>query len=602
MQGEKREIADKVIKIVMIGLTLLSFLKGIWVSLDIDESYAVAMGYRLATGDRLLRDMWEPHQFSAFPAALFTAPYVWIRGNTDYLVIYLRIVGVLIHAGIGLILYKLLRRTFDDLFSFGVFLLHLNFLPKWIQMPEFELMHYWCLLAIFILLFAYFTDRRRRVLLPFLGGWFLTISVLCYPTMILLYPFYVLGICVLERQYFSSRGGRAWTGTLLFSLGAWLAGMVVAGYLFSYMSFEEFRRYISYIFLDTSHGIYTTEEKWSMYLEQLQEQGQIYLTYLLWAAIIIAIGYLGYRIGIRAHNKQIVEREPVINDAGTVVLMVLLLTGILIQGDAIYENLFEDKNQFYLQVRYIAFILPAIALGIRYHRRMAIWLHLCVIPGVLSVPAVLFVTNMDTNVTYAKAFIGVLGSFLIFYQYAKEAIKKAFFQKSFMVLQYAAGVMVLAGLFVCRLLLLRVTGCLPVTILAPLEKMERGPEAGIYVLEDTARVWNDSYGELEQYLSEDDRLLYIGAENLVYVKTETIPATPSTQGTAVFNEMYLYYYVEHPKRLPNVIVYDKTFEENPAYAMSFSLSLQSQIFFDWIRRNYGDCQIIETEHLIILRK
>lgn len=188
------------------------------------------------------------------------------------------------------------------------------------------------------------------------------------------------------------------------------------------MSFEDFRKNISYIFLDTSHGIYTMEEKWSMYLEQLQEQGQDYLMYLLWSVAIMIIWYLGYRVSIRTHRRQMVERERVIKSAGTAILMVLLLIGILMQVDAIYETLFEDKNQFYLQVRYIVLLLPAIALGVRYRRRMGIWLYLCVIPGFMSVPAVLLVTNMDTNVTYAKAFIGVLGSFLIFYQYGKETI------------------------------------------------------------------------------------------------------------------------------------------------------------------------------------
>lgn len=48
--------------------------------------------------------MWEPHQFSAFLTALFAAPFIRIRGNTDYLVIWLRVMGGLIHAGMGCLL------------------------------------------------------------------------------------------------------------------------------------------------------------------------------------------------------------------------------------------------------------------------------------------------------------------------------------------------------------------------------------------------------------------------------------------------------------------------------------------------------------------
>ena len=97
-------------------------------------------------------------------------------------------------------------------------------------------------------------------------------------------------------------------------------------------------------------------------------------------------------------------------------------------------------------------------------------------------------------------------------------------------------------------------------------------------------------------------MLYIGAENLIYVETEALPATPSTQGTVVYNEMFLRYYEEHPDRVPNVIVYDKTFGENPVYSLYYGFSLQNPEFFHWIEENYRDARQTETEHLVILRK
>ena len=153
-----------------------------------------------------------------------------------------------------------------------------------------------------------------------------------------------------------------------------------------------------------------------------------------------------------------------------------------------------------------------------------------------------------------------------------------------------------------RSVLIRVSGCLPVTVLAPLEKMTAGPEKGIYVLADTARVWNDNYGELEEYTDREDQILYIGAESLAYVGMEAVLSTPSTQGTVVYNEMFLYYYEEHPDRIPDVVVFDKTYAENPACSLMYSLSLQSGVLFQWVEENYGDGQIVETDHLIILKK
>lgn len=603
MQDKRHDVIIRGIETVLIGLTFLSFVKGIWISLDIDESYAVACAYRMVRGDRLIRDMWEPHQLSAFLAALFAAPYIRIRGNTDYLVIWLRVIGVLIHTGMGVLLYRQLVKKTNRFFAFCIMILHLNFLPKWVQMPEFELMHYWCLLGIFLVLHAYFAGGKSRMILPFLGGCLLVGSMLCYPTMILLYPFYILAICILERQRYKPGAARWWKSSAFFTLGSLLTGWSLLAWLLSYMSPDELRRYISYIFLDTSHGVYTMGEKWAIYLRQIREQAGFYGWYLLMAAGVTLILCLIYGLVLRRNImcKDRPEGRGSTMSVWSVAITVLILVGLLMQIKAIAGFLFEDENQFFFQVRYMAVVLPALLISVRFHKKMATWLYLCIIPGCMSVLAVLFVTNMDTNTTYAKAFIGVLGSLLIIYEYSRE-IMDSLWKKIFLVLSYALGGMLLAGALVCRLILIRVSGCQPLTIRAALEKMESGAEKGIYVLADTANLWNNNYRELENVIDGEDRVLYIGAESLIYVKMETLPATPSTQGTTVFNEMFLRYYEEHPDRIPNVIVYDKTYRENPVYSLYFDYSLQSPEFFEWIAENYRDAQKVETDHLIILRK
>lgn len=391
---------------ILAGLTLISFAKGILISLDIDESYAIALGYRLAAGDKLIRDMWEPHQLSAFLAAFFTAPYIWIRGNTDYLVIYLRITGILIHSLFGLGLYKQIAKEKNKFVAFFIMILHLNYLPKWIQMPEFELMHYWCLLGIFLALHAYFTGKKHSFLLLIAGGCFLTGSILCYPTMFLLYPFYILAIVLLEKQYLKSRGRNIWKSCIFFTLGSALSGIAFLSYLLSYMSPNQFLRYLSYIFLDTSHTTYTMSEKWTTYLEQLQTQLAFYSQYLLLATGLTLVIYLIYRLVSQNNSQEKTKKTVFHSNEISILIVVLLMTGLLLQLKGIYGFLLENQNQFYFQIRYIAILLPALLLGIRYHGKMAIWLHLCVIPGLISVIAVLFVTNMDTNATYAKTFGG----------------------------------------------------------------------------------------------------------------------------------------------------------------------------------------------------
>lgn len=266
-----------------------------------------------------------------------------------------------------------------------------------------------------------------------------------------------------------------------------------------------------------------------------------------------------------------------------------------------------------MQIRYMAFLLPAVYLGVRYHKKMAELFYLCVLPGIVSLPAVLMITNMTISVTYSRAFLGVLGSILMLSVYCREKKEQKQpgktaqgsyekgedgISKACQGLLYLLCFGLLAGFFVCRLVLIRVTGCLPVTVTAPLEQMETGPAKGIYVLREEARIWNENNQILKETIEKDDRLLYVGAENLVYLMGGSTVAAPSTQGTAVYNEMYLYYYEEHPERLPNVIVIDKTFGTNPVYYYSPS----NEIVLDWIEENYREADVQETEFLKILRR
>ena len=52
-------------------------IKNIFVGVDNDETYGIVLGYRLANGDKLLLEMWEPHQTSAIFTALFIIDFIY---------------------------------------------------------------------------------------------------------------------------------------------------------------------------------------------------------------------------------------------------------------------------------------------------------------------------------------------------------------------------------------------------------------------------------------------------------------------------------------------------------------------------------------------
>lgn len=570
----------------LICLTILGYIKNIFISLDIDESYAVAQSYRLAMGEHLFVDMWEPHQLSAFFSAVFIKLFVAIFHTTEYLVIYLRIIGMLIHTCMGVWLYHCLKGQIEKTALFLIVLLHMNFFPKWVQMPKFELMHYWFLLAIFLCLYSYFKGKGQSRVLLFTAGVCLSGSMLCYPTMLLLYPVYLIGLYYLEGNCNERQGAKRLQGCLWMTLGALVSGICFLLYVFHYQTLQEFWKNVSYIFMDESHTAYTMAEKTAMYLAQLKASCGEYGERLVVAAALAVLTAVVYMAVKRMKAKKF---------SGTAaILCILLLTAVLLQIGQITGCLFDDRNQFYLQVRYVAVLLPGVYLGIRYHKRLAIWFWLSVMPALVSLPAVLFMTNMDVNVSYSKLMVGSLGSLIMCFAYLTEEGKER--KKLVRLLTYGAGLGMLAGFLICRVLLIRVTGCLPVTVRAAMDKVEYGPEKGIYMLEEQAQIRNENYQILQEMLSTENKLLYIGAENLIYLATGCEICTPSTQGTAMFNDIFLRYYEEHQDKQPDVVVIDKTFATNPVYGL-FS---DTEIVMDWLLETYREVRKVETDYMTIL--
>ena len=521
--------------IAMISFTLLGYLKGIFISSDIDESYALAQSYRLAMGDKMFVHMWESHQLSAFLGAIFIKLYISVLNTTEYLVIYLRIIGIFLHTAIGIWLYSVLKKDFSRKISFLVLMLHLNFLPKWVQMPEFELMHYWSVLMIFLLLYGHLRQEKKGFLHPFMAGVCVVFSMMSYPTMVLLYPFLAVGLFILEKKKLKS--------ILYLTLGALISGGGFLAYLLSYQSVKELIENVSYIFLDESHSMEETAFKWQYYKIEIVEQIESYFVHMAIALILVVL-IVVIRAFILRRNKRSLEFA---------IISVLILTAVFMGINQVFGCVFGDENQFYLLLRYVAVLIPGI-------------------------------------------YLGVIGSILILYQYIKEMLPKEHI-KSGTVLIFALIFSILCGFFVCRILLIRVTGCLPVTIKAPLCQMEEGPLKGVYVLNTDGIIWNENNAILKECIKECDRLLYIGPDNMIYPATECVVASPSTQGTTVYNEMFIYYYEKHSDRIPNVIVIDKTFESNPIYHYSEN----NRILLDWIKANFESITIEETNYLKILR-
>ena len=104
----KKDAFETFVRIAIIIIaagSILAAIKCIFVGLQRDEEYALTLSYRLIKGDRLLAQIWDPHQTSAFLLSAIEWIFIKITGGTTFLVIWCKIAGSLIH---GLIAFYLL--------------------------------------------------------------------------------------------------------------------------------------------------------------------------------------------------------------------------------------------------------------------------------------------------------------------------------------------------------------------------------------------------------------------------------------------------------------------------------------------------------------
>lgn len=167
---------------------------------DVDEQYAVAMAYRMVCGDRMFLEMWEPHQTSGFLSAVFIKLFMVLTGGIDYLVIYLRVVGVVIQFIISVFLYDTMKKFFPKDVALGMAFFFYNTISKNSPVPEFTNMLLWFSVITFLCLMRFVENHNFAIKWLVWAGIFSSLLVLSYPTCILAVIPVLIGIWVVSEQ------------------------------------------------------------------------------------------------------------------------------------------------------------------------------------------------------------------------------------------------------------------------------------------------------------------------------------------------------------------------------------------------------------------
>lgn len=299
-------------KIICILAVIAYTLKNLFIGADTDEGYGIMVGYRLAMGDCLLLDMWEPHQTSAIFTALFIAPFVWLTGGVNYLNLFLRFVFFPIQAGISVFLYKTIRKAAPQIDApvaalMGV--LYYVTTPKSIFIPEYSNLHNWFFALMVLCMVRYLTGEGRLRYLV-LSGIFMTCDVLAYPSMVLVF-LCCMGFLLLRK---SAQKGRE---VLAYLLPCVLSAGAMFGYLLTYMSPQTMLQMVGEILGEGSHQT-SVAEKLLDWGKSLGETLMILLAALLIAGLIRWIVEKKMNMTAYRYNNNMEIWQEAVPDGSTV--------------------------------------------------------------------------------------------------------------------------------------------------------------------------------------------------------------------------------------------------------------------------------------------
>ena len=129
MSHTKKLTIEEIILALLGLLALAALVRTMFLGLEIDEEYALSLGFRLVRGDRLFYSMWEPHQLAALPPALLIGLFTAVAGTTTGVLLFVRVTMLIIKAVLSVWFYRSLRAPLGRTNAFLLALVLFVFTP-----------------------------------------------------------------------------------------------------------------------------------------------------------------------------------------------------------------------------------------------------------------------------------------------------------------------------------------------------------------------------------------------------------------------------------------------------------------------------------------
>lgn len=531
----------KALKIVLFIGTVLAALKLIFVDFTLDEEYQIVMAYRYLQGDHLFKEMWEPHQTSAFVCAGLMWLFMKVTGSTTGIVLFLRFVALGIQTVLGVAVYKTLSRTLDKNYAFLLALLYFNIMPKNIQSPDFGNMQLWFLTIPILLMMKYYYDKEQKGK----DGWYLLLGagvalaceVLTYPTCIILFPFFIIYIW---RKSEKTR----LRDCLILTATCGVCGIIWLVSVFTHVGLEEFSRNIGKLLsVDPTHDVSgMTSAKHSNYIEN----------FWIWAVVFVGISAVagaiyGVICFISKKKGKTIEKKSGWLMFWTLAIVVAELVQVYIW---VVMHIGYEYLQIHLLVIYLA--LAAVWKLAGDGKRVFSW---GILGTLVAYVGVMYISDLAMYYTLPHGSLGIVFAVAVIVLAMQKVMKdKACFWILLLVVSLCLVSIGGKG-YTLR------GGKTENSILAVSGIMKDGPAAGILADYMCAYIYNRNYEEYAQYVQEGDNVLIVAnmimsVGTIGYLFDDVNISHYSIVDPTTYSESLLDYWEQYPEKEPDVIIVD----------------------------------------------
>ena len=515
---------------LLCAASLVVMARSAFVGLEIDEEYALSLGYRLVSGDRLFYSMWEPHQLSSLPAAALLAVFIGITGGTTGVLVFFRLVVLVCKAGMSYVFYREFRRDLGRPAALLAALVLFAFVPKWFLGPDYTGQQFHWTLAAFLCLHHYVTRGCRQLWLVPLGALCACFGYLAFPQSAAAFAVLWVGMLILGKRRGEPKARGAWV--LLGSCAVCGAAFLVYALSGVGFSIPLLLDRLTLILHDPQYN-FTTAERMALLAGQALTVARSLLWPLLASAALSAALYL-------------IKRQPI--TAGRLLNLWAALAAVQCLLRAVKDGSLDERQ--FVPVVVLAGVWAFWQGRGRPGNAELFWLGY--LPGLAAYAMILRSTLLGLAPTFMYLTWPAVCGMLALVNHADDAKARR-----------AEGMLCLAAmlafLLVCRVWCVQTTGWKAADVTdTPLVRITTGPAKGIYADAKAADMQECLCEALQPYagqpilqaIGEQHGLGFLMADGTLQVAQASVIS--GTDSDPRFEQ----YYADVPDKEPRVILYD----------------------------------------------